>query len=67
MFSLSIAFSLIEPLLDRVAVVTFITPIRRKSKRNLEGIASRLKRNRRVWSLFYIPDKISFAGAFCQS
>src|ERR1700730_17444770 len=34
MFSLSIAFSLIEFLLDRVAVVTVITPVGRKSKRN---------------------------------
>ena len=35
MLSLSIAFSFIEFLLDRVAVVTFVTPVRRKSKQNL--------------------------------
>jgi hypothetical protein len=34
-FSLSIAFSLIEFLLDRVAVVTVITPVRRNGKQNL--------------------------------
>jgi hypothetical protein len=35
MFSLSIAFSLIEFLLDRVAVVTWITRVGRNSKQNL--------------------------------
>jgi len=40
MFSLSIAFSLIEFLLDRVAVVTVITPVRRNIKGNLRAIKS---------------------------
>jgi hypothetical protein len=35
MLSLSIAFSLIEFLLDRVAVVTVITPVGRNIKANL--------------------------------
>jgi hypothetical protein len=35
LFSLSIAFSLIEFSFDRVAVVTFITPLGRNSKQNL--------------------------------
>jgi hypothetical protein len=39
MFSLSIAFSLIELLLDRVAVVTVITPVRRNCKQNLYRLA----------------------------
>src|SRR5260370_38184954 len=39
-FSLSIAFSLIEFLLDRVAVVTVITPVRRNIKGNLRAIRS---------------------------
>ena len=37
-FSLSIAFSLIQFLLDRFAVVTFITSVRRNSKQNLSAI-----------------------------
>src|SRR5260370_40359030 len=37
-FSLSSAFSLIEFLLDRVAVVTVITPVRRNCKHNLRAI-----------------------------
>jgi hypothetical protein len=37
---LSIAFSLIEFLLDRVAVVTVITPVRRNIKGNLRAIGS---------------------------
>jgi len=35
MLSLSIAFSFFEFLPDRVAIVTFITPVRRKSKQYL--------------------------------
>lgn len=37
-FSLSIAFSLIEFLLDRVAVVTVITPVMRNIKWNLRAM-----------------------------
>jgi hypothetical protein len=35
LFALSIALSLIGFLLDRVVIVTVITPVRRKSKQNL--------------------------------
>src|SRR5205807_9048202 len=62
-FSLSLVFSLIELLLDRVAVVAVITPVGRNIKANLRAI--RLMRrmplpakgNWRARSLFYIPDK----------
>ena len=40
LFSLSIAFSLIEFLLDRVAVVTSMTPVRKNIKSNLHAIRS---------------------------
>jgi hypothetical protein len=51
-------------LLDRVAVVTVITPVGRNIKLNLQSIrpmrrmAGWDKANWRGWSLFYIPDKI---------
>jgi hypothetical protein len=38
MFSLSIAFSLIEFLLDRFTVVTWITPVGRNGKQNLLAV-----------------------------
>jgi len=41
MFSLSIAFWLIEVFLDRVAVVTFITPVGKNSKLNLRRLGRR--------------------------
>jgi hypothetical protein len=44
MFSLAIAFSLIEFLLDRVAVVTVITPVGRNIKTNLPAITP-MRRN----------------------
>jgi hypothetical protein len=43
-FSVSIAFSLIGFLLDRVAVVTSITPVRRNCKTNL-GAITPMRRN----------------------
>ena len=58
MLSLSIAFSLIEFLLDRVAVVTSITQVGRNSKHNLWPITSMrriplpAKGNWRCWALF---------------
>ena len=64
MFSLSIAFSLIESLLGRVAVVTLIPPVGRNFKTNLAAITP-MRRNSimvegnwRGWSLFYGADKI---------
>ena len=68
MLSLSMAFSFIEFLLDRVAVVTFITPVGRNCKHNLAAIGSmrrksiRVKDNWRERALFYRGDKIR---AFC--
>lgn len=59
MFSLSIAFSLIEIFLDRVAVVTFITPVGRNIKANLATTTPMrrksimVKGNWRARSLFY--------------
>jgi hypothetical protein len=62
-FSLSIALSFIEFLLDRVAVVTVITPTGRNIKTNLAATTPMrrnsimVKGNWRVRVLFYIPDK----------
>jgi hypothetical protein len=72
MFSLSIAFSLIEFLLDRVAVVTVITPVGRDIKTNLA--ASRpmrrnsimVKGNWRERSLFYRTRQTSPAAAISE-
>jgi hypothetical protein len=65
MFSLSVAFSLIEFFLNRVAVVTVITPFGKNIKSNLRAIGS-IRRmpawDKAIWRarpLFYVPDKIS--------
>ena len=64
-FSASIAFVFIVLLLDRVAVVTLITPVGRNIKRNLRRLGRRPalavgdEGNWRVGSLFYMPDKTS--------
>jgi hypothetical protein len=51
MFPLSIAFSLIQFLLDRVAVVTWITQLRRNIKLNLRDYGLRRRRgwNKPIW------------------
>ena len=59
---------LIRFLLDRVAVVTLIAPLRRNSKWNLLAIMPMRRKsigtkgNWRGWSLFYVADKTSFGG-----